>query len=89
MKTHAYATTTARLHRKTLCYSLVSRYAEVLSSLATLLPEISNAARTNLIPPWIKQRQSKSNEWKCQSWLQQKDHWLLEELVNHLSQKYD
>ena len=56
MKTHAYATTTARLHRKTLCYSLVSRYAEVLSSLATLLPEISNAARTNLIHPSIKQR---------------------------------
>ncbi len=36
----------------------VSRYAEVLSSLATLLPEISNAARTNLIHPWIKQRPS-------------------------------
>ena len=46
----------ARVASQNFVLLQISRYAEVLSSLATLLPEISNAARTNLIHPSIKQR---------------------------------
>lgn len=46
----------ARLHRKTLCYSRVSRYAEVFDSLVTPLSQISHCACTELIHPCIQQR---------------------------------
>ena len=48
----------AGLHRKTLCYSLVCKYAEVFNLLATSLPKISNCACAGLIPRYIQQRQN-------------------------------
>lgn len=48
----------AGLHRKTLCYSLVCKYAEVFNLLATSLPKISNCAYAGLIPRYIQQRQN-------------------------------
>ena len=46
----------ARLHRKTLCYSRISRYAEIFNSIITSLLEVSGNTHVELNHPAFMQR---------------------------------
>ena len=49
----------ARLHRKTLCYSLVSGDGEVFNSIATSLLKVWENTRINLVHLSVQQRPPK------------------------------